>query len=217
MKEWLRYFQENREHRLEIPPGQTFYPEPLLRAPLIRSLRRFQLGESGEGRHWRGHAALTRDLEYQQCVDLFIKEEQHHARMMARILRELQTPLLQRHWSNDCFVHLRRMFGLEEELLTLLVPEMIAQRFFRALRDGTRDEAFAPSSRKSSTTKTAMWLFTRTFYGRGCPDFPWRDAFCCGRAGEWFSAPPVWRSFWIIGRFCERSEFPRRRSSGNAD
>jgi hypothetical protein len=34
---------------------------------------------------------------------------------------------------------LRRLFGLEEELLVLLVPEMIAQRYFRALRDGTRD------------------------------------------------------------------------------
>ena len=37
-------------------------------------------------------------------------------------------------------VLLRRMFGLEEELLTLPVPEIIAQRFFRALHDGTTDE-----------------------------------------------------------------------------
>jgi rubrerythrin len=140
MNEWLRYFQKNREHRLEIPPGQTYRPEPLLRAPLIRSLRRFQLGESGEGRHWRRHAALTGNPDYQQCVDLFIKEEQDHARMMACILSGLGAPLLRKHWSNSCFVHLRRMFGLEEELLVLLVPEIIAQRFFRALHDGTRDE-----------------------------------------------------------------------------
>jgi hypothetical protein len=140
MKEWLRYFQQNREHRLQLPDGQLFCPEPLLRAPLIRSLRRFQLGESGEGRHWRLHAALTGDLVYQQCVDFFIKEEQNHARMMARILHGLGAPLLQRHWSNACFVHLRRMFGLKEELLTLLVPEIIAQRFFRALHDGTSDQ-----------------------------------------------------------------------------
>jgi rubrerythrin len=140
MNEWLHYFQQNREHRLELPDGQLFCPEPLLRAPLIRSLLRFQLGESGEGRHWRLHAALTGDAMYQQCVDLFIKEEQDHARMMARILRGLGAPLLRRHWSNACFVHLRRMFGLEEELLTLLVPEIIAQRFFRALRDGTSDQ-----------------------------------------------------------------------------
>jgi hypothetical protein len=140
MKEWLRYFQQNKETRLEMPPAQKFCPEPVLRAPLIRSLRRFQLGESGEGRRLRLHAARTGDAAYEKCIDLFIKEEQNHARMMAVILRSLAVPLLERHWSHACFVFLRRLFGLEEELLTLLVPEMIAQRFFRALRDGTRDD-----------------------------------------------------------------------------
>ena len=139
MKEWLRYFQKNKEKRLDVPPDQSFCPEPDLRAPLIRSLRRFQLGESGEGRRLRLHAARTGDAVYQQCIDLFIKEEQSHARMMAVILRSLGVPLLKRHWSNACFILLRRLFGLEEELLTLLVPEMIAQLFFRALRDGTGD------------------------------------------------------------------------------
>ena len=139
MKEWLRYFQKNKEERLEIPPEQNFCPEPDLRAPLIRSLRRFQLGESGEGRRLRLHAALTGDTVYQQCIDLFIKEEQNHSHMMAVILGKLGVPLLRTHWSNACFVFLRRLFGLEEELLILLVPEMIAQRFFRALFAGTGD------------------------------------------------------------------------------
>jgi hypothetical protein len=34
---------------------------------------------------------------------------------------------------------LRRCFGLQHELLVLLMPEMIAKRYFRAVRDGTRD------------------------------------------------------------------------------
>jgi hypothetical protein len=139
MKEWLRYFQKNEGERLNIRPDQNFCPEPALRAPLIRSLRRFQLGESGEGRHLRLCAAQTGNAVYQQCIDLFIKEEQNHSRMMALILCHLGEPLLRRHWSNAGFIFLRRLFGLEEELLTLLAPEMIAQRFFRALHDGTRD------------------------------------------------------------------------------
>jgi hypothetical protein len=49
--------------------------------------------------------------------------------------------LLRHHWSNSCFVFLRRLLGLEEELLILLIPEMIAQRYFRALREGTTDPA----------------------------------------------------------------------------
>jgi hypothetical protein len=139
MKKWLRYFERNRELRLQISAGQTFAPEPRLRGPLIRSLQRFQIGESGEGWHLRGLAAATGDAEYQKCIDLFIKEEQEHSRMQARILDALGAPLLSRHWSNSCFVLLRRLFGLEEELLVLLVPEMIAQRYFRGLREGTND------------------------------------------------------------------------------
>jgi hypothetical protein len=139
MNEWLRYFEQNRHQRLQISRGQAFRPEPHLRGPLIQSLQRFQIGESGEGRHLRWHAATTGDAEYQKCIDLFIQEEQEHSRLQARILYALGAPLLRRHWSNSCFVFLRRLAGLEEELLVLLVPEMIAQRYFRALRDGTND------------------------------------------------------------------------------
>jgi hypothetical protein len=139
MKGWVRYFKRNCESRLQISAAQAFFPEPRLRGPLIHSLQRFQIGESGEGLHLRRHAALTGDIDYVECIDLFIKEEQEHSRMQARILFALGAPLLRRHWSNSCFVQLRRLFGLEEELLVLLVPEMIAQRYFCALRDGTRD------------------------------------------------------------------------------
>ena len=141
MKKWVRYFEQNRDHRLRIPSGHTFHPEPALRGPLIRSLQRFQAGETGGGRHLRCHAALTGDADYQRCVELFLLEENEHARMQAIVLEALAAPLLRWHWSKSCFVLLRRLFGLEEELLVLLVPEMIAQRYFRALREGTNDPA----------------------------------------------------------------------------
>jgi rubrerythrin len=124
---------------MAIPWHRPICPDPRACAPLIRSLQRFQVGESGEGRHLRRQAASTRDAVYQECIDLFIKEEQEHARLMAEILRRLGAPLLQRHWSDACFILLRRLFGLEEELLVLLVPEMIAQTYFRVLHDGTAD------------------------------------------------------------------------------
>jgi hypothetical protein len=102
-------------------------------------LQRFQIGESGEGRHLRAHAAGTGDADYEAAIDLFIKEEQEHARLMAAILRRFQAPLLQRHWSDGCFMFLRHVAGLKEQLLVLLLPEMIAKRHFRALHDGTAD------------------------------------------------------------------------------
>lgn len=139
MKTWLKYFRHNRDHRLTIPWNAPIEVEPKLNGPLIASLQRFQVGESGEGRTLKRHAASTGDAEYVESIQLFIKEENEQARLMAEILKRLGAPLLQSHWSDNCFIFLRRLFGLEEELLVLLIPEMIAQRYFRALHDGTKD------------------------------------------------------------------------------
>jgi rubrerythrin len=140
MKNWLDYFEHNRSHRHTIAWESAVELDPRLRRPLIRSLQKFQVGESGEGAHLRKQAATTGDSTYEAAIDLFIKEEQEHARLMACVLRNLGAPLLQRHWSDGCFILLRRLFGLNHELLVLLMPEMIAKRYFRALRDGSRNE-----------------------------------------------------------------------------
>jgi hypothetical protein len=100
---------------------------------------KFQLGESGEGHKLKSHAGKTGDTAYAKAIDLFIKEEQEHARLMGKILRELDAPLLENHWSDKCFVFMRQFFGLHQELMVLLLPEMIAKRYFRALHDGTCD------------------------------------------------------------------------------
>ncbi len=139
MNNWLNYFERNRRERLHIPWHLGIQLDEGLRRPLIHSLQRFQIGESGEGRHLRAHAALTGDDDFAAAIDLFIREEQTHASLMAAILRRLRAPLLESHWSDGCFMFLRHLFGLKEELLILLLPEMIAKRHFRALHDGTTD------------------------------------------------------------------------------
>jgi hypothetical protein len=139
MKQWLKYFQHNRDNRLPVPWEHPINLEPKLRKPLIASLQRFQVGESGEGRTLKRHVAATGNGDYIEAIQLFIKEENEHARLMGEILNCLNAPLLESHWSDNAFMALRHVFGLEEELLVLLIPEMIAQRYFRALHDGTQD------------------------------------------------------------------------------
>ena len=139
MKKWTSYFERNRVQRFRIPWNDGIEIEPDLRAPLIQSLQRFQVGESGEGAHLRRQAARTGDPMYQASIDLFIREEQEHARLMGCFLRQLNAPLLDHHWSDAAFIFLRHLFGLEQQLMVLLVPEIIAKRYFRALHDGTRD------------------------------------------------------------------------------
>jgi len=139
MQAWLNYFEHNRAQRDAIPWEKGIQIEPHLREPLIRSLQKFQIGESGEGRKLRRHATGTGDQTYATAIELFVKEEQEHARLMAEVLKRLDAPLLTSDWTDHCFVLLRHLFGLHQELFILLLPEMIAKRYFRALHDGTRD------------------------------------------------------------------------------
>jgi len=136
---WLAYFQHNRTNRHTIPWELGITVEPHQRNPLIRSLQRFQVGESGEGLHLKKGAARTGDPDYQATIDLFIAEEQEHARLLGKALDALQADRLTWHWSDAAFIMLRRMMGLHLELMVLLMAEMIALRYYRLLRDGTLD------------------------------------------------------------------------------
>jgi len=135
----MNYFEHNREHRREIPWKPELNVAPSVLKPFIRSLQRFQIGESGEGRHLRAAANTSGDHAYIKSIDLFIKEEQEHARLMAEILQRLNAPLLTSHWSDGCFILLRRLFRLNEELMVLLTPEIIARRYFRVAHDAIDD------------------------------------------------------------------------------
>src|ERR1043166_10094623 len=81
---WLSFFKWNRAHRSTIAWQPTLELAPHLRAPLIRSLQKFQVGESGEGRHLREHAAKTGDANYAAAIELFIRSEEHTSELQSR-------------------------------------------------------------------------------------------------------------------------------------
>lgn len=137
--DWLTYFTRNRHHRLAIPWEQGVQIDAQIAKPLIHSLQRFQVGEQGDGMHLRKHAARTGDPAYAAAITLFIQEEQEHSRLLAELLRELDANLLEGHWSDWAFVFLRHLCGLHTEILILLIAEIIAKRYYRALAEGISD------------------------------------------------------------------------------
>jgi hypothetical protein len=136
---WHEYFVNNAADQADIPWALSIRVEPQLRLPLIRSLQRFQVGEQGDGKHLIRAAQKTGDANYAATVELFVKEEQHHAQMLARLIQGMNGTLLKWHWSDVCFVFLRRLLGLRLELLVLLSAEMVAKRYYRVLYEGTSD------------------------------------------------------------------------------
>lgn len=110
-----------------------------LDAAVVRSLQRFQVGEAGDGANLIRKADRAGDLEYAAAVRLFVAEERNHARMLGLLLHAAGAATIDGHWSDAVFIRLRRALGLRFELLVLLVAEVIALRYYRALRDGAED------------------------------------------------------------------------------
>ncbi|MFC9499895.1 ferritin-like domain-containing protein [Streptomyces sp. NPDC056982] len=135
---WVRDFEVERERRATAPEpawerGARVHPA------IWRSVRRFHVGESGDGANLIAKADRAGDATYARAVRLFVAEEQNHARLLGLLLGAGGVPPLTSHWSDTVFVRLRRLLGLRLELLVLMVAEVVALRYYRALRDGTDD------------------------------------------------------------------------------
>ncbi|MCX5036527.1 ferritin-like domain-containing protein [Streptomyces coelicoflavus] len=135
---WTRRFEEERERR-----GAQGDPDWARGAVLHRAVwagvQRFQVGEDGDGANLVAKAEEAGDADYARAVRLFVAEEQNHARLLALLLAAGGRPTLSGHWSDTVFVRLRRLLGLRTELLVLMIAEVVALRYYRALRDGTDD------------------------------------------------------------------------------
>ncbi len=136
---WVNYFEQNKKDRADIPWHLGISVDETLRNPLIRSLQRFQIAESGDGVHMRQGAAATGNSEYAATIDLFLQEESVHSQTLDRVLTTLGAPLLKHHWSHGCFVIARRFMGLHVELGVILIAEMIAMRYYQVLHSGIAD------------------------------------------------------------------------------
>ncbi|POX56312.1 hypothetical protein C3489_06225 [Streptomyces sp. Ru71] len=135
---WTRRFEDERDRRAvkgdpDWARGATLHPA------VWASIQRFQVGEDGDGSSLTAKAEATGDPDYAAAVRLFVAEEQNHARLLARLLAAGGMTTLTGHWSDAVFIRLRRLTGLRMELLVLLIAEVVALRYYRALRDGTDD------------------------------------------------------------------------------
>ncbi|MDF2443933.1 MAG: hypothetical protein JWR01_2136 [Subtercola sp.] len=134
---WDAYFEANtaRHARLDalIPWKSVCLLPPADVVAIARSLQRFELGESGEGKGLLGKAERRHDPAYNSALVRFIGEEQKHSALFAATLERFGESRLGSHWSDVAFVVLRRMLGLRTEVTLFLVAETTAMEYFGAL------------------------------------------------------------------------------------
>jgi hypothetical protein len=134
---WVEHFEENVMVHAQVDAAIDFegvchVPDPV-RRPLIESIRRFQLGESGDGAQLLRKAQQAGDPEYHCAAKLFVAEEQQHAALLLHLLGYLDGEPMHRHWSDAVFVRLRRLMGLRTELMVLTVAEVVALSYYGGL------------------------------------------------------------------------------------
>lgn len=138
---WRTHFDAQAARPL--PPLDVPALTPRRRQALTRSLEKFQLGESGEGRvaHEIDRVTLPGvDADYRLSLKRFVAEEGRHARLLGLMVEALGGALLPRSWTERVFVRARRMLGVRFKLLVLLAAEVIGITFYgllaRALPEG---------------------------------------------------------------------------------
>jgi hypothetical protein len=139
--EWSCYFQINAvwHRQIEWEPTQSLTEQE--QRAVARSIQIFQLGESGEGRHFlkcaEREAVRSGDWMYLRALRLFLHEEHRHAEYLQEILAASRIPNLEANWTDGIFRWLRHRAGLELTIIVLLTAELIAQVYYQALRDAT--------------------------------------------------------------------------------
>jgi hypothetical protein len=141
--QWVDHFESNEAVHARVDAAIAFdgqcHLDEAVRRPLIASVRRFQLGESGDGQQLMRNAARAGDPEYLQAIKLFVAEEQQHAALLLRLLGYLGGAPMARHWSDAVFVRMRRLLGLRTELMVLTVAETVALSYYGGLSTAAPD------------------------------------------------------------------------------
>jgi hypothetical protein len=166
---WSGFRSEFERAARRPEPRPCALPEitTALRPPLARSLARFQVGESGEGRIAReiDHVRLRGiDDDYRACLKALVREEGRHGRALALLVDALGGALLTQTWTERLFVRGRRLFGVRLKLLVLLAAEVIGIGFYGLLAQRLPQGALARALREICADESRHLRFHCAFF-----------------------------------------------------
>ena len=141
LRVWLNHFEYHAEQPRGASGGSRSALRPEERRLIARSIAIFQLGEQSDGtgllRAAYRFAAAQGDELLPRIMELFIREEQRHARLLREFMEEHGIRAKCRHWSDALFRRLRGLAGFELYLHVLVTAELIGNVYYRALESVT--------------------------------------------------------------------------------
>lgn len=165
---WIDYFKSNRKEVKVDWKAPINLPEEQRRR-VVESLAVFQLGETGEGGTLRRYAVKSRAWPgfegYEEALDLFVREENRHADLLASMVRRLGGQLLEVQWTNSVFRVLRKPLNLQFELQILLTAELIAEAYYELLRRTLGDEPLRRCCARIVKDEVGHTRFHSEFFG----------------------------------------------------
>ena len=138
---WVIHFRANVYRDWQIPWKST---APLPRTVLTRiaaSIAEFQRGESSEALHYLAKSEMfarqSGDSDFHAASILFVREENAHAALLLRFMRQVGIPQRKRAFSDFVFRRLRGFSDLGWSSRVLIVAELIAQEYYPCLHAAT--------------------------------------------------------------------------------
>lgn len=139
--DWISYFEYNNSHllKLDFSNPQALTDEEL--KLILPSVKAFQIGEGSQGRHLtkcvKKFAEKSGYKEYAEIMRWFVLEENRHSQTLKRFLEVYNIEPVSKMWLDSVFRLLRKLTGLEWEVIVLVTAEMIALPYYTALSHAT--------------------------------------------------------------------------------
>lgn len=164
---WRRYFESNLHRPDAIVPAMLDGIAEPLRSELIRSLRIFQAGETGEGRivaEAAREGGAHHDGDFVEALRLYIAEEGRHAKELGKLVRALGGEPSHTHPSAERFRAVRRLIGFRTKMMVLAGAEVVGGVFYELLATRSGSPALGRTLRVIVKEERAHLLFQRDYF-----------------------------------------------------
>lgn len=142
--DWVAYFKYNNSHLIKLDYSQNNELTPEESDLIFSSVKAFQIGEGSEGKHLlktvNDFAVKTNYTEYPEIMTWFILEENRHSNTLKKYMEIYGIESAEKLWIDSIFRCLRKLMGIECEIIVLVTAEMIALSYYYALANATNSK-----------------------------------------------------------------------------